>query len=87
MATPGVNLDALENLQAEELRKLIEILQGLAAPRTKGALTPKALRHPHTPTTAAGEVEAILWEKIVTGIVLLPDRPPTRTPPPPRADS
>ena len=33
MATPGVNLDALASLQEDELQKLIESLQGLAASR------------------------------------------------------
>ena len=31
MATAGMNLDAITSLQADELQKLIESLQGLAA--------------------------------------------------------
>ena len=81
MATPGVNLEALANLQADELIKLIEILQGLAASRTEGAPTPTTPRRPNTPTTSAGEEEAILWEQVGTGPVPLPDRPPVRPPP------
>ena len=81
MATPGVNLESLANLQAEELIKLIEILQGLAASRTEGAPTPTTPRRPNTPTTSAGEEEAILWEQVGTGPVPLPDRPPVRPPP------
>ena len=33
MSTTGMNLDALTSLQADVLRKLIKILQGLAASR------------------------------------------------------
>ena len=40
MATPGVKLDALENLQADYLRNLIKSLQGLATSRTEGSPTP-----------------------------------------------
>ena len=55
MATPGVNLDALENLQAYKLQKLIESLQGLAASRTEGTPTPTTPQGLPTPATAAGE--------------------------------
>ena len=48
MAAPGVNLDALANLQADELRNLIESLQGLAASSTEGAPTLKP-RDAHPP--------------------------------------
>ena len=54
MATSSVNLDALANLQADELRKIIEILQSLAASRTEVATTPTTPRRPPTPSTAAG---------------------------------
>ena len=80
MDTPGVNLDALANLQADETRKLIESLQGLAASRTEGAPTPTTPRRPPAPTAAAGEEEAIMWEQVGTCPVLLPDRQPTRPP-------
>ena len=65
MATLGVNLEALASLPADELNKLIESLQGLAALRTDNephALPdPPQLTAPHIPSTVAGEDEAILW--------------------------
>ena len=82
MATPGMNLDALANLQEDELRNIIESLQGLAASRTEGTPTPTISQLPPTPATSVGEEEAILWEKVGTGHVPLPERPPTRPPPP-----
>ena len=41
MATPGANLNALANLQAYELQKVIESLQGIVESRT-GTNTPIA---------------------------------------------
>ena len=82
MATPGVNLDALANLQADKLRKLIESLQGLAASRTERTPTLATPQRPPIPATAVGEEEAILWEQVSIGHVLLPERPLTRPPPP-----
>ena len=76
-----MNLDALSNLQADELRKLMESLQGLAASRTEGVPTPTTPQLPHAPTTSAGEEEAILREKVGTGPVPLPYRPHTRSSP------
>ena len=58
MATPGMNLDALFSLQADELQKLIESLQGLAASRQEEA-TPT--RQPRIPDSAPEEEEAIRW--------------------------
>ena len=54
MNTPGVNLDALANLQADELRKLIESQKGLASYRTEGAPKPTTPQRPPTPATTAG---------------------------------
>ena len=55
MATLGVNLEALANLQEDDLRKLIESLQGLAAASTWDDTTPTAPQTPHIPATTAGE--------------------------------
>ena len=82
MATPGVNLDALANLQTDELRNLIESLQGLSASRTEENPTLTAPQPPPIPVTAAGGKEAILWEQVSTGYVPLPKGPLTRPPPP-----
>ena len=82
MATPGVNMDALANLQADELRKLIESLQDLAASRTEKTPTPTAPQPPPIPATAAGEEELILWEQVGTGHFPLLEGPPTIPPPP-----
>ena len=54
MATPGANLESLENLQAEELQNIIKSLQGLAAAK-KGTNTPTAPQPPHIPVATAGE--------------------------------
>ena len=48
MNTPGANLEALAYLLADELQKLIEILQGIAAAIT-GTNTPTAPQPPHIP--------------------------------------
>ena len=61
MATLGVNLEALANLQEDDLRKLIEILQGLAAAITGDDTTPTDSQTPHIPATTAGEEESMLW--------------------------
>ena len=82
MNTPGVNLDALANLQADELKKLTESLKGLAASSKEGTPTPETPQRPPIPATGAGEEEVIGWEQVVTGHVPLPERPPTRPPPP-----
>ena len=79
MATPGANLKALANLQADELQKLIEVLQGIAASR-KGT-TPTASQHPHVPAATTGEEEAILWEQFSTGNVLTQEVTHNRPPP------
>ena len=81
MATPGLRLDALANLQAGELKKLIESLQGLAASRIEGTPTLTTPQRPPIPDTAAGEEEAIMWEQVGTGHFPLPESPPTRPPP------
>ena len=64
MATPGVNLDALAILQADDLSKLTKILQGPAAARTAYEPpippTPTKNKSPHIPVISAGEDEAIL---------------------------
>ena len=64
-ATPGAKLQALANLQADKLQKLIEILQGIAAART-GTNTPTAPQPPHIPVATTGEEEVILWEQVGT---------------------
>ena len=61
MANPGINLEALENFQTDDLRKLIESLQGLAAARTGDDAKPAVPNPPHIPVITAGEEEAILW--------------------------
>ena len=48
MDTPGANLEAMANLQADELQKIIKSLQGIAASRT-GTNTPTAPQPPHIP--------------------------------------
>ena len=48
MATPGANLEALVNLQDNQLQKLIESLQGIAAART-GTDTQTVTKPPHIP--------------------------------------
>ena len=78
MATPGMNLDDLANLQADELQKLVEILQGLAASRQEEA-TPT--QQPPVLASAPAEEEAIRWEKVETGQVPVTEAPHTRPPP------
>ena len=78
MATPGANLKALTNLHADELQKLIEGLQSLAAART--GTTPTAPQPPHIPAVTIGEEETILLEQVSTGNVP-PQEVPTRPPP------
>ena len=63
MATPGMNLDELESLQADDLQNLIESLLGLAASRQKET-TPT--RQPPIPASAPEEEEAIRWEQVGT---------------------
>ena len=74
MATPSVSLEALANLQADDIQKLIEILQCIAEARTR--TTPTAPQTPHVPAVTTGEEEVILWEKVSTGNV-----PPQEVPP------
>ena len=78
MATAGMNMDALARLQADELRKLIEILQGLAASRQEGT-TPTQQPPVHTSTTV--EEEEIRWEQMGTGRLPVTEAPHTRSPP------
>ena len=59
MATPGANLKDLANIQADELHKIIDILQGLAASRT--GTTSTAPQPPQFPAETTVEEEAILW--------------------------
>ena len=80
MATPGSNLEALANLQANKLQKIIESLQDIAASRT-GINTPTAPQPPHIPTAKSVDEEAILWVKVSTGNVPPPEVPPIRPPP------
>ena len=79
MATLGANLEALENIQADELQKLIESLKGISAART--GTIPTAPQPPHVPAATTGEEEAILWEQFSTGNVPPQEVPPTRPPP------
>ena len=78
MATLGANLEALANLQEDELQNLIESLQDLAADRTGTTLT--APQPPHVPAATTWEEEASLWEQVSTGKVP-PQEVPTRPPP------
>ena len=78
MATAGMNLDAIASLQADELQKLIEILQGLAASRQEGP-TPTQQQPVNTATTAAEE--EIWWEQIGAGQFPVSEEPHTRPPP------
>ena len=78
MATPGMNLDALSSLQADELRKLIESIQGLAASRQEET-TPT--RQPPVHASATSEEEAIRWEQVGTGKVPVTEAPHTRPSP------
>ena len=59
MATTGANLEALANLQADKLQKIIKSLQGIVAART-GTNTPTTPQPPHIPAATTGEEEAIL---------------------------
>ena len=79
MATPGINLDAMASLKTDELQKLIEILQGLAASRQEEAPT----RQPPIPASTIVEEEAIRWEQVGSDQVPIPEASPsTRTSPP-----
>ena len=82
METPVVNLDALANLQEDELRKLIASLKSLEVSSTEETQTPTDPQPPPIPATFSGEEEAILWEEVSTGHVPLPEGPRTRPPPP-----
>ena len=53
MVTPGANLEALTNLQADKLQKLIESLQGIAEARTV-TNTPTAPQPSHIPAATTG---------------------------------
>ena len=79
MATPGANIEALASLQAYELSKITEIIQGLVAARTaKEKPTPPTSQAPHIPATIAGEDKTIIWEQVGTGHIPNPEVPPTR---------
>ena len=78
MATPGMNLESLASLHADELQNLIEILQGLAVSRQEGK-TP--MQQPHVHASAPAEEEAIRWEKVGTGKVPVTEAPYNRPPP------
>ena len=74
-----MNLDALASLQADELQKLIESLQGLAESRQEKT-TPT--QQPPISTSAPELEEAIRWEKVGTDQVYITEAPHTRPPPP-----
>ena len=78
MPPPGMNLDALASLQEDEIRKLIESLQGLAASRQEET-TPT--QKPPVHASAPEEEEAIRWGQLVTGQVPFTEAPHTRPPP------
>ena len=78
MANPGANVEALANLQADELQKLSESLQGIAAART--GVTPTDPQPSTVPAETTGEGGSILWEKVSTGNVVPQEVPPTRPP-------
>ena len=46
MVTPGANIEALANIQADELQNIIKSLQGIATARM-GMNTPTAPQPPH----------------------------------------
>ena len=78
MATPSMNLDALASFQADELRKLIESLQGLAESR-QGGTTP--MQQPPIHALTPAEEEAIRWEQVGTGRIPVTEATHTRSPP------
>ena len=79
MATTGMNLGAIESLQADELRKIIESLQGLAASR-QDETTPT--QQPPIHASSPEEAEIIRWDQVGTGQVPFTEAPHTRTTPP-----
>ena len=89
MESQRLNAAALVGIQANELNKLIDILQGLAADRsnttpTQVPTTPappaQTLRETLIYVAASGKEEAILWEQVGTGQVLPPEAPITGLP-------
>ena len=64
MATAGMNIDAIASLQADELQKLVESLQGLVASRQEG---PTPTQQPPGNTATKAAEEEIQWEKLGAG--------------------
>ena len=60
-ATEIMNLNAIASLQSDELQKLIESLQGLAAARQEPT------RQPPVQTATTSAEEEIRWEKLGAG--------------------
>ena len=74
-ATAGMKLDVIASLQADDIQKLIKILQGLAASRQEPTQQPTV----HTATTLAEE--EIRWEKMGVGRLPVSEDPQPRPPP------
>ena len=69
-----MNLDAMAGLQADELQKLIESLQGLAAARQEST------QQPPMQTETAPVEDDIQWEHLSTGRVQAVAQPQVRPP-------
>ena len=78
MAAPGASLEALTKFQADEIEKIIESLQGIAAART--GTIPTAPQSPKISAVTTGEEEEILWEQVITGYAP-PQEAPQEIPP------
>ena len=74
-ATEIMNLDAIASLQADELQKLIESLQGLAASRQEPT------RQPPVQTAIPPAEEEIRWEQLGAERLLASEEPQARPPP------
>ena len=72
--TKTMNLDAIAGLQADELQKLIESLQGLSAARQEPA------RQPPVQTETASAEDEIQWEQLSTGRLFSREVPQVRLP-------
>ena len=73
--TETMNLDAIAGLQADELQKLIEILQGLAA------AWQEPTRQPPVQTATSVAEDKIQWEQLSTGQLPATEAPQVRPPP------
>ena len=76
MAAPGASLEALTKFQADEIEKIIESLQGIAAAST--GTTTTAPQPPYVPAVTTGGEEAILWKQVITVNIPPQEVPQTR---------